>query len=375
MIRPERELRVTLHESMISTRTSVLLCLLFSSPFATWSQEASALVRSNDLPPSVPSNTIPATDASLAGGQGSLVLVRTIPMRGVQGSFNHMVVGVKVHRLFATAGTMESVEVLDLDSGLIVRSLEGDKPIATRFSPEFSELYATRRQKVVIYDGDTLDTLATVDLQNGLNELQYDVPAKRLYVGCMNTDKSCIAVIDLLTRKLVGKIPLPGVPMGFAPEKQGNRMFVNLRSLGQVAVIDREKQAVITIWTLTDTSANYPMALDEPDHRLFIGCRKNPQMIVLDTATGKPVARLPIARDADDLFYDAARKQIYVSCGEGFVEVITQQDPDTYRLRQQVASRAGARTSYFSPVLNQLFVAVPERDNPRSEILVYQIHE
>ena len=360
---------------MIPTRTSVRLCLLICSPFTTWSQEASSLLRSNAVVSSIPSNTIPATDASQAGERGSIVLARTIPMPGVQGSFNHMVVGVKVHRLFATAGAMESVEVLDLDSGRLVRSLDGDKPIATRFSPEFSELYATRRQKVVIYDGDTLETLATVDLQNGLNELQYDVPEKRLYVGCMNTDKSCIAVIDLLTRKLVNKIPLPAAPMGFALEKQGNRIFANLRSLGQVAVIDREKHAVIAIWALTDTSANYPMALDEPNHRLFVGCRKNPQMVVLDTTTGNPVARVPIASDADDLFYDAARKQIYVSCGQGFVEVIAQQDPDTYHLRQRVATSAGARTSYFSPVLNQLFVAVPERDNPVSEILVYQVQE
>jgi len=57
--------------------------------------------------------------------------------------------------------------------------------------------------------------------------------------------------------------------------------------------------------------ANFPMALDEPNHRLFIGCRKPARLIVLDTETGKSVTDLAASGDMDDLFYDAIRTQLY----------------------------------------------------------------
>ena len=118
--------------------------------------------------------------------------------------------------------------------------------------------------------------------------------------------------------------------------------------------------------------ANFPMALDEANHRLFIGCRQPPRLVVLDTVTGKPVADLFISGDTDDLFYDAARKRLYLSCGEGFLDAVAQTTPDTYRRISQIPTAPGARTCYFAPGLDRLYLAVHERGSQKAEICVFE---
>jgi len=119
-------------------------------------------------------------------------------------------------------------------------------------------------------------------------------------------------------------------PESFQLEQNGSRIFVNVPDAKQVAVVDREKRAVIATWPMEKFQANFPMALDESNHRLFIGCRKPARLVVLDTDTGKPVTDLAISGDIDDLFYDLIRTQLYLSCGEGFIDVIRQRSPDKY---------------------------------------------
>ena len=84
------------------------------------------------------------------------------------------------------------------------------------------------------------------------------------------------------------------------------------------------------------------------------------------------VTDLAISGDTDDLFYDAARKRVYVSCGEGFIDVVDQRDADTYQRRERIPTRGGARTSFLSAELNRFFLAVPERGGRAAEIQVYE---
>jgi hypothetical protein len=147
---------------------------------------------------------------------------------------------------------------------------------------------------------------------------------------------------------------------------------VNVPDGKQIAVIDREKKTVIATWPMTHFKSNFPMALDEANRRLFVGCRQPARLVVLDPVTGKPVTDLAISGDTDDLFYDAKLKRLYLSCGEGFVDVIDQRDADTYRLRERIATRAGARTSFFSAELNELYLAVPQHGNQEAEIRIFK---
>ena len=125
---------------------------------------------------------------------------------------------------------------------------------------------------------------------------------------------------------------------------------------------------------LAGAKANYPMALDEANHRLFIGCRRPAKVLIFDTTTGKEVGSFEIAGDTDDLFYDAARKRLYISGGEGFIDVFQNSEANSFARVARIATAAGARTSLFVPDLNRLFLAVPHRGSQRAEIRVYDVH-
>ena len=302
-----------------------------------------------------------------------LVLLQTISLPKVQGGFNHMSVDAKGMRLFAAAPTNGTLEIADLRTGKPWRSLGGERPAAVRYAPEFNQIYVSGGQSLSIYNGETLNLVGSVDLESSLDELQYDPRAKRLYVGCMTAGKTGIAVIAIPEGKLVGKIPLPDKPQGFAVEQNGTRIFVNIPNLKQVAVIDREKEKLLSTWPLKDSGGNTPIGLDETRHRLFVGARHPAQLIVLDTSNGEAVAKIDTSGDADDLFYDPSHKRIYISCGEGFIDAIEQRDADHYRLLAQIPTVAGARTSTFSDQLNGFYVGVPRRGDQPAELRVFEV--
>jgi hypothetical protein len=147
---------------------------------------------------------------------------------------------------------------------------------------------------------------------------------------------------------------------------------VNLPPLRTVGVVDRTSGQVIASWPTDGAEANYPMALDEADHRLFIVCRHPARLIVLDTSNGKLIATLPTVGDSDYLFYDAIRRRIYAIGGEGAISVVEQQDADHYRELTRIATAKGARTGYFSPDLGRLFVALRRDGSHSAEIRIYE---
>jgi hypothetical protein len=310
------------------------------------------------------------------GQQASpLVLSKTIIFPDVQGGFNHMSVDAGRMRLFAAMPTNMTVEIADVKSGKPERSLNGERPAAVRYAQEFDQLYVSNVRGVSIYSGKTLDLISTVDLGGGVDELQYDALAGRLYAGCMTAGKTGIAVIAIPEGKLVGKIALPDKLQGVVVEAGGGRIYANMPTLKQVAVMDGNRLSLIAAWPLADAEGNTPLGLDEARHRLFVGTRRPAQVVVLDTATGKAVAKIDINGDMDDLFYDVEHKRLYVSCGEGFVVVIEQRDADHYTLAARVATVAGARTSTFSAEMKSLYVGVPRRGEQPARVLVFRLEK
>jgi hypothetical protein len=119
------------------------------------------------------------------------------------------------------------------------------------------------------------------------------------------------------------------------------------------------------------TAGNFPMTLDEANHRLMIACRVPARLLVFDTQSGKEVAKLDLHGDCDDLFYDAARRQLYASCGEGFIDVFSQADADHYALKEAVKTEHKARTCFFDG--ERVYLAVPLSGNRPAQVQVYRV--
>ena len=307
-----------------------------------------------------------------ARGQDPLRLAGAIPLPAVQGRIDHLSADVKGQRLFVAALGNNTLEVLDLAAAKRLRSIPGfQEPQGVLYIPELDHVYIANGGdgSLRILDGKTLQTLKSADFSDDADNVRYDAAAKQLWVGY---GKGALGALDVTTNTRAGDVKLDAHPESLQLEKSGPRIYVNVPNAGHVAVVNRQKKTVEAKWRVTAAAANYPMALDESNHRLFLGCRKPPRILVFDTGSGKMVAEMPIAGDTDDLFYDAKRKRIYVSGGEGFLSVIGQRDADHYEPLAKIPTAAGARTSLWVADLDRLYLAVPLRPNQRCEIRVYQ---
>jgi hypothetical protein len=305
----------------------------------------------------------------------ALKLTKTIPLPGVNGRFDHFAVDLKGHRLFVAALGNDTLEVVDLTARKRLKTIIGlHKPTGVIYDPASNEIGVANGKDGTfkVFDGTAYSLVRKFGSLDDADNVRFDSKTKLTYVGYGD---GSLAILEGALKKQTGRINLPAHPESFQLESLGNRIFVNLPDAQQVAVVEREKQTVTTTWRMSNFKANFPMALDEANHRLFIGCRQPPRLVVLDTASGEAVTDLAISNDTDDLFYDEARKRLYLSCGEGFVDVITQRAADTYQLRERIPTRHGARTSFFSPDLNEFYLAVPDQGNQPAEIRVFEIQK
>lgn len=115
------------------------------------------------------------------------------------------------------------------------------------------------------------------------------------------------------------------------------------------------------------------MALDEANHRLFVGCRRPAKVLVFDTTSGKELSSVDIVGDTDDLFYDANHKRLYVSGGEGYIDVLEDRGANRFDRIAHLATAAGARTSLFVADESRLYLAVPHRGSQTAEVRVYEV--
>jgi hypothetical protein len=303
-----------------------------------------------------------------------LDLIQTISLPHVKGGFNHHSADGKLRRLFVCATTNKTVEVVDLNTGTIAKSLPGDRPSATCFAPNLNLLCVSRGGTVELYDAKSFDRLVALAMPSGVDELQYDSRAKRLYAGCMNAPNEGITPVDLVQRKVLEEIKLLASPQGFCLDEDGNRLFASTPRANQVTVIDLKTSSIADAWKFTDAQGNYPVAYDAATHRLFVGCRKPAKLLILDTRSGKTVGSAAIGTDTDDLAFDPVTRRVYVACGEGVISVIQPDDADRYRNIASVTTASGARNCVFIPESGEFCVTVPPRDDQPAKILVYTAH-
>lgn len=312
------------------------------------------------------------TGASLSQAREPLELVQTIALPDVRGRIDHLDIDLDGERLFVAALGNDTVEVIDLRAGKRSARLERlPEPQGVAYVPEGKRLFVAngRGGRVEIFEGAQLAAVGHVDGLEDADNVRYDHHSGHLYVGY----GSALAVIDAVTLKLAAQIKLAGHPESFQLESGGSRVFVNVPDARHIAVVDRNRQSVLAKWSLGDMKANFPMALDESSRRLFVATRRPAALLVHDAVTGKLIASLPIGGDADDIFFDAEHKLIYVICGEGVIDVVQQRDANRYQSVAQVPSAPGARTGLFVAARKTLYVAVPARGPSPAEIRVYAV--
>jgi DNA-binding beta-propeller fold protein YncE len=298
-----------------------------------------------------------------------LALERTIPLAGVKGRIDHMTVDLTHQKLFVAALGNGTVEAIDLAKGEVVGHLIGlSEPQGLAYLPGRDELVvATGDGSVSFYRAADLTLVGRIKLGDDADNVRVDPANGHVLVGY---GVGALAVVDPASRKVIATLPLPAHPESFRIDAQRRRVFVNLPGAGQIAIGDLATMKV-TASRKAAHAANYPMIYDPAANTVTVVYRLPSRLVTTEADTGRVIQDVAVCGDADDVFQDAKRRRLYVSCGSGELDVL-EGPAGAYRKLVSVKTRPGARTSFFAPELDRLFVAVRSDDGKDAAILVFR---
>lgn len=311
----------------------------------------------------------PATVAAQTTG-APLVLETKIPLGEVSGRIDHLSVDLKRRRLFVAELGNNSLGVVDLAAGKVLRTVPGmSEPQGVAHVPFADSIYVANGGdgSVRVLRAEDLAAIGRIDLGNDADNVRLDATRNRVLVGY---GKGALAIIDPATRTKVADIGLKGHPEGFQLDEAGTQVFVNVPDAREIEVVDLVAEVNRSVPTQA-AGSNFPMAIDRDAHRVLVVFRAPPTLMALSSRDGRVAAKVETCGDADDVFVDAKRHRVYVSCGEGVVDVLEQAEAG-YRRLARAPTQSGARTSLFVPELDRLYVAVRARSNEPAAIWVFQ---
>lgn len=292
----------------------------------------------------------------LTAPDAPLILEKTIRLEGVSGRIDHLAIDLDGGRLFVAELGNDSVDVVDLQTGKIIHRIDGLKePQGVSYLADQSLIVTANAGdgSLRFFRTDDFSAQGVVDLHEDADNIRVDPSTGQIAVGY---GSGALALIDPASRSKLADIHLADHPEGFQIEANGNRAFVNVPEAHQIAVLDLKSHKQIATWDTAGLRSNFPMALAGPKGPLAVVFRNPPKLALFDLMTGAVSERVDACGDADDVFFDNKRGRIYISCGEGLVDVL-QRSTSGFAPVGRVPTASGARTSLFVPTLDQLFVA------------------
>jgi YVTN family beta-propeller protein len=301
---------------------------------------------------------------------GSLQLETKIPLGEVRGRIDHMAVDLKRQRLFVAELGNDSLGVIDLANRKLIRTITGLKePQGVGYEPSTDTLYVANAGDgtVRLFEGSDYNAVGRIELGSDADNIRVDAAAKRVFIGY---GSGALAVIDPSTHSKVGDVPLKAHPESFQIDPDTSQIFVNVPDARGIAVVDISSRTQVATWPL-DRDGNFPMAVDRVRSQVLLVFRGSSEFGVFSMIDGKPIATTETCGDADDLFIDAKRARVYISCGAGFLDVLEAKEA-TYRRIARIPTVSGARTSLFVPEMDRLLVAVRASSGESAAIWVFR---
>jgi DNA-binding beta-propeller fold protein YncE len=277
---------------------------------------------------------------------------------GGDGSWDYVVPDPAHHRVFVAR--QNRVMVIDEDNGTLLGQVEGIQGAhGTAIAESTGHGFATEGdgKSVAMFDLKTFKVLGRIPVAEDADAIVYDPVSNRVFT--LNGDAHSSTVIDPRAGTLVTNIPLGGKPEYGASAGDG-KVYANLTDTNEVVEIDAKTATVSRRWT-TVTQPGSPckqpvsMAVDTAHHRLFSGCRSG-AMAVSDYQAGKVVATVPIGMGVDGAGYDAASGNAFASNADGTLTVIHQDSADQYHVVESVSTPTGSRNMGLDPVNHRVFV-------------------
>jgi DNA-binding beta-propeller fold protein YncE len=309
-----------------------------------------------------------ATDAQTVSPP--LIVEAKISLGQVSGRIDHLGIDVKRQRLLVAELGNNSLGVVDLAARKVLHRIAGlREPQGVAYVPSSDSVFVANAGdgSVRVLRGEDLTPIGRIDLGDDADNVRVDATRNRVLVGYGN---GALAVIDPISLSRTADIRLKAHPEGFQIDETGTHVFVNVPDAREISVVDLATGSTGSLPT-QGVGSNFPMAIDGEAHRFLVVFRKAPTLMALSSQDGHVAAKIETCGDADDVFVDRKRRRVYVSCGEGVVDVL-EPDEAGYRRLARVPTAPGARTSLFVAELDRLFVAVRAGSNEPAAIWVFR---
>ena len=313
----------------------------------------------------------PGRPIAHAGEPEPLQLEAKIPLGEVSGRIDHMAVDLQRKRLFVAELENNSLGIVDFAGHKLVRTIHGFKaPQGVGYVPANDILYVANGGdgSLRMFEGQDYAAAGQIDLGDDADNIRVDAAGNRVFVSHRG---NMVSAIDSVARRNISGVKLNGNVESFQLDPASKRMFVNLSDQPAVAVVDRDSMQLTATWKLTGARDNYAMTLDPDAKRVLVAFRQPAKLGAISMTDGSVVALVDACADADDMFLDRKRQRVYITCGEGFIDVLDAKGNDYPRLAH-IATVPGARTSLLVPDLDRFFVAARAQSGEPAALWIFR---
>lgn len=294
----------------------------------------------------------------LATAQGAYKVQTRFPLAetGVEG-WDYITLDGAARRLYISHSS--KVEVVDADSGKhigVIPDTPGVHGIAIAKGMDRGFTSNGRENKVSIFNTKTLALIEKIEVGQGPDGIFYDEATQRIFTN--NHGSHDITAIDAATGKVVGTVKLEGDGEQTVTGKKG-MLFTNSEDTNEVVMFDPKALTVKSRWKIDGGETPTGLAIDNKHDRLFVTCRSK-VMVVMDSLTGKKITSFPIGARVDWAEFDASTQNVFVSNGDGTLNIFHQKSADVYEDMGALKTQPSAKTMAFDPKTKKIFLPAAE---------------
>jgi len=273
------------------------------------------------------------------------------------GGFDYVTIDSAARRLYLAHGTQ--VDVIDPDNGKLIGTIADTPGVhGVALAPEFKHGFTSngRENKVSMFDPTTLQLINKIEVGKGPDGIYYDPGTKRVFTN--NHGSHDITAIDAKTGQVVGTVKVEGD--GESAVVADGVVYVNLEDTNEVVVFDPKSLEIKKRFPIGVAKTPTGLAYDAKTKRLFIGCRNEPKMVIMDATSGRVIGNFAIGRGVDYAAFDPQAKLVFFSCGEGVLNIFHEKSADEYEDAGPVKTQPSARTMAFDPKTKKIFLSAAE---------------
>ena len=286
-----------------------------------------------------------------------------LPAHHGPGGFDHAAVHRLRRRLYVAHTANAALDVIDCDAGKYLRSVPHLRAVAGALvSEEHDRVFTSNRGEdtVGLFSPDHEEGLTKVTVGVKPNGLAYDPGRGLLLVANVGDPSSpgsvTVSIVDVNAKAMIANVPVAGRTRWTVFDAESGAFYVNIAHPAQIVIIESANPDRVARTFPVGAVGPHGLDLDPVTHRLFCAC-DGAALVVLDAGSGAELARAELTGVPDVIFFNPARRHLYVAIGDpGLIEVF---ETDGMRRVEVTRTEVGAHTLAFDQARHTVYAFLP----------------